>query len=184
MGKKGAIGLSINMLVVIIISLAIFGGGIALLYNLISETEETKAMLDAQTKAELERFLVDQGKKVALSRHTAAISSGDLHSFGLGVLNIEESVFGTQFNLEVDLSKAFDETETEFSTDISQWLYYDPEPFIIEENQHKSLPIGIGVPKDTKKGTYIFNVKIHYNHPETSEKTQYDTTKKITIIVK
>ena len=64
--KKGALGLSIETLVIIIISLVILSAGITLIYQFISGAEEVKAQLDQKTQDELDRALTAQGKKVAL----------------------------------------------------------------------------------------------------------------------
>src|SRR3989338_1661935 len=91
MNHKGAIELSVNTLVVVIISLVILAGGITLLYKFIAGAEEIKADLDARTTEELERLLVQQGKKVALPLHVADVERGKTHVFGLGILNALEA---------------------------------------------------------------------------------------------
>src|SRR3989344_2758265 len=103
MHKKGAIGLAVDVLVIIIISLVILAGGITILYKFIGGAEQTKAQLDERTNQELERLLVDQGQQVALPLHTAAIERGDSHVFGLGILNI--GGVGNQFKVQVELDK-------------------------------------------------------------------------------
>ncbi len=185
MKKRAALGLSINLLVTVIISLVILIGGIAFLYQLIGGAEEIKTELDVRTQAELERLLIDQGKKVALPYHAATIPRGETHVFGLGILNIDESKFGDEFRLEISLSKALDETKKEYpsppSTD--SWLFYNPGPFTIKENQHRSEPLLVKVPKDAPQGTYIFNVQV-ICQGEKDLCQPYDSIKKFTVIIK
>ena len=85
--KKGALGLSVETLVIIIISLVILSAGITLIYQFISGAEDIKAQLDQKTQEELDRLLVTQGKKVALPMHVATIRRGESHVFGIGILN-------------------------------------------------------------------------------------------------
>lgn len=177
MNKKGAISLSINMLVVIVISLVIFGGGISLLYKLMAGAESAKAVLDQKTEAELRRLLETESKKVALPLHTAYLYPGEFHSFGLGILNIMDEE--TSFEITVDLSKAIDEKEIEFAPDVSNWLLYLEGPYTIQEHEYKFIPIGVSVPKGAKRGTYIFDVKVFYSSGE-----QHSNTKKFYVIVK
>ncbi|MFH1682533.1 MAG: hypothetical protein ABIA37_01930 [Candidatus Woesearchaeota archaeon] len=182
MAKKGSIGLSVNMLVVIILSLFIFGGGMALLFKLVGGAEEQKAKLDAQTQIQLERLLVDEGKKVALPRHTVTLYKGENYAFGLGILNIEESTYGSSFTVQVELSQAFDEQQQEITSTVkastAQWLLYVSD-YMIKENQHQSVPIGVSVPKDAAVGTYIFDARVYDGNS-----AQYDNTKKFTVVVK
>jgi hypothetical protein len=176
MNRKAAIGLSINTLVVVIISLVVLGGGITLLYKFIGGAEEIKGELDQKTKTELERLLVDQGKPVALPLHVAYVNRGEQHVFGIGILNI--GGVGDDFNIEVELSKVLDETETEISVSTGSWLLYNTKSIKILEGEHVSESILVNVPKTAPNGQYIFSVRIN------SESKQYGNTQKFYVNVK
>jgi len=176
MKKRGAIGLPINILVIIIISLVIFGGAMALLFKLIGGAEDIKATLDQKTEAELRRLLEIESKRVALPLHTAYLYPGDFHSFGLGILNIEDGT--KEFTINIQLSKALDEEEKPMEADTSDWLLYNEGPYPIEENEYEFIPIGVDVPKNAAKGTYIFNVNVM------DDGAPYDKTKKFYVVVK
>lgn len=151
----------------------------ALLFKLVGGAEEQKAKLDAQTQAQLERLMIDEGKKVALPRHTASLYSGEDAVFGLGILNIDSEKYGTSFTVKVDLSQAFDAQQQEIpGMDVGKWLLYIAD-YQIEENQHQSVPIGVHVPKGTVSGTYIFDIKVYDGN-----NAQYDNTKKFTVVVR
>jgi len=180
MNQKGALGLSINILVIIIISLVILGAGVAFLYNFVGGAEKIKAELDVRTEAELERLLTDQGKKVALARNTVTLNSGDNHVFGLGILNLNAQEYGKEFSISVTHSKSADEQDQKLIYDASSWLLYNTETIKIMENDHHTEPILVSVPKDAPKGTHIFNVEV----TSLSTQTQYDNTKKISVKVK
>lgn len=177
MNKKAAIGLSINTLVVIIISLVVLGGGITLLYKFIGGAEDIKSELDEKTKTELERLLIDQGKPVALPLHVAYVNRGEQHVFGIGILNI--GGVGDQFNIEVELSKALDQTETEMSVSGTEtWLLFNQDSMQILEGEHISEGILVNVPKTTLTGQYIFSVRVYSNG------NQYGNTQKFYVNVK
>ena len=187
MRKKGAIGLSMNMLVVIILSIIVLAGGVALMYQFISGAEEQKRVLDSKTSAELERLLIDQGKMVALPLHKVALERGNSHLFGVGILNIGEGS-GTDFSITVELSKAIDESDKEITgLDHQQivdiWLLYDNENLIIEENEHRKEIISVDVPKEVQKGEYIFNVKVWHTSSGTPAGSQYGNTQKFYVKV-
>lgn len=155
--KKGAIDLSMNVLVTIIISLVILGSGITLLYNFIGGAEELKAELDQRTAQELERLLVDQGERVALPLHAATVLRGENHVFGIGILNIKDGV--TDFQIMVDLSDAFDKQNELIVTstiDLNQWIFYDESIFSLDANEHQKEAILVTVPKDAVPGKYVF----------------------------
>lgn len=178
MDKKAAVELSVNVLVVIIISLVILAGGITLLYKFIRGAEEQQEALDQRTQQELEHLLVNQGKRVALAFNTATISRGESHLFGLGILNVGEMA---DFNIIVELSQAVDETETAMTPEpdiVERWILYDTSSFKIEQNQNVKELISVGVPKTALKGQYIFNVRVMSNAQ------QYGNTQKISVTVK
>jgi hypothetical protein len=157
---KGAIGLSINTLVTIIISLVILSGGIILIYQFIGGAEEIKSDLDARTQEEIERLLVDQGKQVALPLHTATIQRGEGHVFGIGVLNIREE---QAFTLDVEVSRVVNAAGEEIAYDkveVLSWVLYNEEPFILDEFEHTKQAILVNPGTDVAAGQYIFNARI------------------------
>ena len=190
--KKAAIGLAINTIVIVIISIVILGAGVALMRNMIGGAEDIKAQLDRQTEAELERLLIDQGKKVALPLHTATVEAGESHVFGLGILNIDVDSYGTQFTMEVLYSSYIDDEGNDGALDADDeplsWLLYDSGPVTVNENEHYSEAIQVNLPEDAPKGTHIFNVKVHYDKEKLDPDLpifddQYDNTKKFYVTV-
>ena len=169
MEKRGAIGLSINILVIIIISLVILGSGVTLLYKFISGAEEIKGELDVRTDQELERLLVDQGQRVALPLHAATVLRGETHVFGLGILNIGPK---EDFQIFVSLSDAFNEqNEVITNVDEDEWIFYDESKFTLEQNENQKEPILVSVPKDAVPGSYVFVATVStteiYGNPQT-----------------
>ncbi len=160
MTKQGAIELSLNMLVVVIISLVILTGGIIFLYKLIAGAEDIKADLDSRTQAELERLLVEQGKQVALPFRQATIERGESHVFGLGLLNIGEP---REFRLHVQLSSAKDRQNADLgltAEQVQDWLLYNAEPFTLAENEHRNEGLLVKIPKTAAAGQYLFSVEV------------------------
>jgi len=166
MEKRGAIGLSINVLVVVIISLVILGFGIYLLYQFIGGAEDIKQNLDQRTKLELERLLVNLGEGVALPLHQATVSRGETHVFGIGVLNI--GGVGDKFHLEITPPEKYVDEQGEIQNvnqvanqDLMTWLLYnDVEDMLIKEGEHQTGSILVIVPDDAPTGEYIFTARI------------------------
>ncbi|HLC81745.1 MAG TPA: hypothetical protein VJH68_03740 [Candidatus Nanoarchaeia archaeon] len=192
MDQKGAMELSINMLIVIILSIVILASGVTLMYKFISGAEDTKQVLDSKTSAELERLLVDQGQMVALPLSRAELNGGESHLFGLGILNI--GGVGNLFKITAELSQATDESEKEIPFEDAEkqqitntWLFYDTSELSLTENEHRKESISVTVPKDALKGEYIFNVKVWYASSAPAggvQDSQYGNTQKFYIKVK
>ncbi len=175
MQKKGAISLSMNFLVIIIISLVIFGMGISLLYKLLGSAENVKKDLDARTEQELDRLLIDQGQKVALPLHVATVERGKTHIFGLGIRNIGDA--GDQFRIVIELV-AVAEDDKDITTEIAAeevaiWFLFTAEPLTIQENEHHKEPILVNPARDARRGQYVFKARVltadgkMYGNPQT-----------------
>ncbi|MBI2146130.1 hypothetical protein HYU22_02210 [Candidatus Woesearchaeota archaeon] len=181
MHKKGAIGLAVDVLVIIIISLVILAGGITILYKFIGGAEQTKAQLDERTNQELERLLVDQGQQVALPLHTATIERGDSHVFGLGILNI--GGVGNQFQVQVELDKAVNERQEVITAQVNReevlnWLLFDEQTLTLAENEHYKMEILVHPDTKARTGQYIFKAKVLL-----PDGTQYGNTQNFVVSV-
>ena len=157
--KRGAIGLAINMIVIIILSIVILGLGIAFLQSIMGGANDLKADLDAQTSNELERLMMDQNKKVAVPLNTATLFGGDSHVFGVGILNILDD---RGFSISIEQTKYIDDNDDIDTTDSSgnDWLLYNTEMIQIAQNDHHKEGVLVSVPKDAGRGTYIFDVSV------------------------
>jgi len=173
MKKKGAIGLSMNVLVVIIISLVVLGMGVTMLYSFIGGASDIKTKLDAKTNEELERLLVNQGKMVALPLHVADIERGEMHLFGIGIMNIGD--VGEEFYIKVELSGAYNENDEEItsSVDISNWFLFNDEAIHIQEGNHVKESIAVIVPQDALKGQYLFSARVFVNDEQYDNKQNF-----------
>ena len=161
MSKKGVVGLSMNVLVVIIISLVILGLGVSMLYSFIGGAQDIKDKLDAKTSQELERLLVNQGKMVALPLHVASVERGNDHIFGIGIMNIGN--VGNSFHINIPTYKVINEDNVDVTTsvDVSDWLLFNDEEITILEGDHVKEIIAVIVPKDAVKGQYIFTARVY-----------------------
>lgn len=180
MDQKGAIDLSVNTLVVVIIGLVILGAGITFLYQLIAQSTELKAKLDQQTEEQLKQLLIDQGRKVAISVNTATVLRGESRIFGVGILNVGEEDF---FTIDVSLSKFVNEENQEATTDdleiqTKEWLFYSQEQFSLGAEGNHNEAIMVNIPKNVLTGQYLFNVRVF------DSEGQYGNTQKFVITVK
>lgn len=186
--KKAAINLSVEFLVVIVISLVILGMGVTLLYKFLGGAEDIKAELDKKTEDELRRLLIDEGKKVALPLHLAELSPGERHIFGLGILNVENEE--KSFFMRVEGVKAADQENHPFVLELREvetWLLYSQLAINLKKGENHFEPLMVEVPKkDVKKGTYIFDLVVRKDdlNPITGVRVQYGNTQKFIVVVK
>ncbi|MBS3127040.1 hypothetical protein J4228_02650 [Candidatus Woesearchaeota archaeon] len=186
--KSAAIELSVNMLVMIIISLVVLGLGIAFLYQLLGEATIGQQDLDQRLQEELERLLIDEGQRVAMPLFTADVQRGERHIFGLGILNIGGA--GKSFVVKIELDSVFDAQKKEITLEnkdtlADMWLLYPQDIISLQEGGHKIESILVNVPKTAVPGQYIFKARVFAleNLDESGEPEQYGTTQTFVVNV-
>jgi len=185
--KKG-FELSINFIVILIITIVVFGLGIRFAYNLFKSAHETVEEFDEQTKAEIERSLY-QGNIVAIPINQKELRVRDAETFGLGILNqLGETKF---FKVYIEFATAVDEYGDPFSQSIldnvetEEWTFEESRVYEIEDNGREIIPLAFHVPSGTKYGTYVFNVGVYFGDiVDVGKDNLYDTIHQIRITVK
>ena len=172
MMNKKAIQLSVNFLVIVILSLAVFSMGIIFVNKIFFSASKKVAEMDAQTKQELANLL-DQGDKIAMPFFQKSVIHGKTATFGIGVLNTISSLAREDFEIVVEFDAAYKKDNTEI-TPVSDpdgqgtqenngWLAYDHSTHEIKPNEQGRYTIAISPPKDAETGVYIFNTAVCYD---------------------
>lgn len=150
-GKK-AIELSVNFLVIIILSLVIFGLGVYFIQLIFSGAEEIHKKIDDQTQERIFNLL-DSGQTVAIPYATATVRRGTEKVFGVGIRNTDNS--DANFAMEVNPSGG-GYYQYLSSTHIDGDFYLAP-------NEKQVQLVIISVDKEAEPGNYAFVVKVKKN---------------------
>ena len=192
---KKAIELSINFLVMLILSIVIFGFGIAFIYNTITNSENLRDMTLEELDDQIEDLLCESADKVCLGINTQTMEKGDVHIFGVKVINIDD--YEHDFTVAVETSGYIskDGIYSSFPYGFPSGTEIDAKPQKrtekIEAHEEKDMGIGFHL-KNAAAGKYIFTVYSCYDGssgtacPATgsgSSDYQYDSPKKIYINV-
>jgi len=149
MDKKG-FELSINMLVVIILSLAILGMGYMIFNTILTQANELNLKMSDNAKEQLFKAL-DDGSTIFIPEKDITVNRGDPAIFSISFWNELDKTY----TFKVSLTK----NDPTYSGTI-EMLTYD---FTLKPNEKAAAKIGVTVPKDTPKGQYGFDVKITYH---------------------
>ena len=172
--KRGAIQLSTNFIVMLILTIVVFAFGIVMISRIFSFAEDERLRLDQQTESMIEGAL-DRGERVFIPRERRTVPAGDTKVFGMGILN----VLGTgqdKFGILVKFHEAYD-GDTRICSDpcptamnnalLSATETTTPNGLIITKtirnNEQEKFLIGVKVPPSEDKGTYIYNVTVAYD---------------------
>ena len=174
--KKKAMELSVNFLVILIMSLIVFGSGIALVNKFFAHAEVRQEQLDQETVSAIEELLND-GDMVAIPVNKKNFKIGDQKIFGVGIYNTEQDT--KNFSVQVlcknayhlDGSKMVDGTgaTADFDSDTlnEDWHFFnDTRNYTIDRNKYETVEVLIeaspkaGPGMSTKDGLYVFDVNV------------------------
>jgi len=191
--NKKAFLLSINFVVILIISIIVFTIGLYVVNRFFEFAKEEKLRWDDLTRREIDAAL-DSGDRIAIPRYKKTLANGEFASFGVGILNVLQGG-ERDFRVRIDFVLASDRTG-EFCNAGSpgdcgnpdSWLrtVYDETPPInftlqIKNNEKRDFLVGVDV-IGAPSGTYVFNVDIDYD--DAGAWKDYDTLHKIYVDVK
>ena len=154
MKSKKGMELSINFLVVVILSIVMLGLGLALVRTFFATSEELSKDIDDTTRARINELL-SFGQVTALPFNAKNLKPEQGTVFALGVLNVEPNPI--KLRVQVDSIGGFDPQNQKIAEDLTSWVKYDPNPFTLDPHEQKDNPIFIRPSKTALKGTYIFN---------------------------
>jgi hypothetical protein len=179
--SKRGIELSVNFIVALILAIAVFAGGMLFVTKFFNKAEQIRGNLDAQTEKQIEKLL-DSGSPVVVPISTKEIYRNQFDTFGVGVL----AKFNGKYVLTVSFDKAFRKDKSTITVNADGWLQVPMDFLVLKKNDKGKFLIGVPVPKDAEKGTYIFNVAVAFkdstDNPPVANIDEYD--KPLQIIVK
>ena len=160
MPKTSALQLSTNFMVIIILSMVIFGLGIFFAQRIHSSAGRKVDQADEGAKLELIR-LRNEGEAVALAPERINRQGAVL----LMIAN-DRSVDSNEFGFKVFYDDCFN-GDCGAPSPID-WISYptkgdEERPFEIKSNEMKKFWIIVDPPKDAPSGTYVFNVEVRWD---------------------
>lgn len=152
-----------NFLVILIVSLVVFGFGIRFIYKLGAQATKLESMTAQQLDQRIGSLLCES-EKTCLGIDRKTVKRNDVTFFGLKVINILDS---QPFSVKIDLTKAFDKNGDTITTPppLTDYIFHSPDRknFDLNRNEERNIGIGVEVLKIAKSGTYVFNVAVCYN---------------------
>lgn len=173
--NKKAVELSINFLVIVIISIVVLGLGLNLLYKLYGGAVEIRDVSLEDIDRQIGALVCEGTESACIGKDSQTVKRGELGIFGLKILNL----VGSSMDFEITAKKGKfikkDGSESTFSSDIICLpTCGTPRTETIPNHGEKDIAIGIKVGKNAGSGTYIFDIVVCYDDPSNTD----DTTNK------
>lgn len=159
MSKRGAIELSVNFLVIIIISITIFGFGVYFISSLSSKANDWAKMSSDDFDKKIGDLVCSGYEKVCIPADKKTIRKNDFSVFGIEIFNIGARQI---FAVEASNPKMIPVGGADAIAP-SVPLRLNPSgtrSVEIGQNEGRSIGIGVQVQPNSPAGTYIIDVKI------------------------
>lgn len=156
--NKKSIELSLNFIVILILSIIIFGFGVRFISKLSSQAIELQDVTTSELDERIGNLVCEGSDRVCIGIDRKTIRRTKFDVFGLKIINILESQ-----DFEIAVSRPSPPGYTKNNQPVqSDNLIWNPKArsVFIEKNEERNFGIGVQVPADAVSGTYIFDVKI------------------------
>ena len=159
--NKRAVELSINFLVIVIISIVVLGLGLNLLYNLYEGSVEIRDVSLEDIDKQIGALVCEGTESACIGKDTQTIKRGDLSIYGLKILNLVNSPT-TDFEITATPTKLITKSGGEETPPFSDVACVTTctRTETIPNHGEKDIAIGIKVDKNADSGTYIFDVTV------------------------
>jgi hypothetical protein len=162
--KKGAIELSLNFLIIIIISVIILAFGINFVRKMVGGVDDIVPNLDQSIIKEIEKITVGNNR-VAIVFNSQEIRRGQSHLFGLGIKNAFPTPDDRTFDVSYSFRSARDPSMNNILNPKSNFDIKTPEPEItIDSDQRGYSRFWIIAKKNATPGEYIIDVTVENNN--------------------
>ena len=174
--NKKAIELSLNFIIIIILSIIIFGFGVRFISKLSTQAIELQEITTSELDERIGNLVCEGSDRVCVGIDRKTIRRTKFDVFGVKIINILE---GQNFDIIISRPSPSGYTKSKQPID-ADGLIWNPKArsVLIDKNEEKILGIGIQVPANAVSGTYIFDVRI-----QTSDGKPYSSTQKLYVDV-
>ena len=166
MNRKGQLELSANFIVIIVLSIIILVGGLALFYRMIHNAQNTVGKLDDQTEQMIKDMMTDSDR-TAVYPTEASITNGDSALIGIGITNI----YNEEVNFNVKLISVIRYTTTNIDGTpmasespplgtLSDYNDIISGPISIAPHEKVVKGMFLKMPKDAQQGQYTYTIAI------------------------
>jgi hypothetical protein len=154
--KKG-IELSLNFLVTIIIALVIFAFGVKFIFNLVSDVSRLEDLTVEKIDERIVDLLCESEDRICIGVEKKLIQKGKYDIFGIRIINI---LGGQNFEIDIKPTKPSGYTKNGDPIPTNNIRLKYRKDIFIGKNEEESIGLAVEVPRNTKSGTYIFNVTV------------------------
>jgi len=151
MNKKGAIELSMNTIVVVVIAIVLLSLGLVFVRKIMGEITETSGSAFEAADQEIQELMGGDSAFFIAGQFGREAKVGEKINFNAGIQNFEGEIIDFKINVEAADSES----------DIS-WVKI-PDSLPVNAGEKRGFPITITIPKTAKSGsTHMWHINVIY----------------------
>lgn len=150
------IELSVNFLVGFVLAIVLFGFGVAFLYTIFGQAVDLGDVTKDEIDARVNELLCSAKEKICISGNRVPHEPGTLAVMGVFIYNVYD--YQETFHIDVEAGTAIDLNKDDIPNDLI--LVTESTTLTIDANKQEYTGVGIQVPRNAEKGTYVFDVTI------------------------
>src|SRR3989344_6364550 len=188
LNSKKSIELSLNFIVILILSLAILGFGVRFMSQLFSKATDISKFSAEDFDRQITNLICGGSERVCVTAQRKSISKGDYSVIGMKIINVLDPPLGQpaiNFEIAVDtpdgpptgLLGYTKNDQPIVKTPDFDGLMVVPDERVIDLEKYGEINIGFAVqpPNNAPAGTYILNIEIKANgNPYGKQKVYID----------
>ena len=160
--KKKGMELSIDFLVMLILSITMFGLSIVLLTKIFITTNEISEKAQDEMDKLAEALACKTSDQICIGENRKEIEREDYDIFSLKILNINE--YNTYFYVNMSQSETCSDRSnikilTLYINENNKWIMLDP-------NKSKAIGLGVEVSPDASSGICTFDIGVYQCKPQ------------------
>ncbi len=196
MKRKASLQLSTNFIVMLILGIASFALGMAIILSLGDDFEEMGRVIDQGSRDQIERLLMTGGQQVAIPFNSVDVQRGDLETLAFGIKND----FGNEerFRVEYDCVGAYghegDDSFTDGCTDLydcdgrpcnnEDWVVMANNELEVDGRSREMRNLIIVIPRDAEPGRYFYRMQVEVLDDEQGGWVDYGVSRRFSVYVR
>ena len=162
--KKASLSLSINAIVIVVLAMTLLGLGLGFIKGMFGKLQDISTTTFEKTEENLNRDLTTSKEPLIFSKSRFTMPRGSTSLEGFGVKN--DGDVAINFGIKIELFKCPDslkDQDGKCSQAPAEWFEYltGDEMYTVRPADSKTAKVQIKVPKNAKRGPYLFVFKAY-----------------------
>lgn len=174
--KKGAVELSMNTIVIVIIGITLLTLGLRWVFNIFSDVEKQRGQMSEAMEQEIRDMFGESDKPLNLLTNSISVEQGGSYDLAIGVRNIGKETYEFSYRIDVNQDDIPSNVRAE---DVRKWFGYTKSSFDLNSGELFPDTISVDIPRDVPLERYRVYINL-----DCKEDNNLDYTQALTIRVK